>query len=433
MSDEEIEALEMELLGRCLDRWKEVPAEERAVRERCSALLLRIKRRTEILVLTEWHKYVKEARAAMLRAVHRWNLADVRFAWDAWLESAAQRRENALTTIECTQLADWFHYRLLIYDAFLCWAEMYVAALKTTADHDREAIEAALVAAELQLVYDAKLASYPLPNSCADCDGGCSRKNLFRFYHVDFGLPGGGGGGGGGGAGGMDLCEMCFACGEYAESMSDELRASFTLVVPQLVVAEGWRDVAAREQLAASLTLQAASEHAARQAASQGAMRQLQWHPNQPSRYPLVAMPERGAAGSVGGAFTPVNPTAAGRMHSAAPRYPMAAQPPWGWAAQQGSVGQRRMELTNSVAAIKARLQQLAAAGHAERVMAGARGDGTVGHQLEPLEQPAAPATGGGQRRYGAFAMMERARARQSESATDGRVRAVSDHTQGGA
>ena len=129
------------------------------------------------------------------------------------------------------------------YGAFLKWTRFVMLRLKASLESDRRSIETAIAVSELEAVWGMELATYPEPDSSADCDE-CGRTNCYRYYHIAASadaLPEDGDG--------LDLCERCYVGGEMAVQMAPELFASFTLVAPLIVGAEAWKDVADREKM----------------------------------------------------------------------------------------------------------------------------------------------------------------------------------------
>jgi hypothetical protein len=125
-----------------------------------------------------------------------------------------------------------------IFKHFLLWMRFAVGRITRQREEDRRSIETAIAVAELESVWGTPLASYPEPNSTAACDE-CNRV-WYRYYHASKEDTHG--------SGDLDLCESCFVVGEIAESMSAEIRAAFTLVMPLVAAEEAWRDVNTRER-----------------------------------------------------------------------------------------------------------------------------------------------------------------------------------------
>lgn len=230
---------------RSQSRLTEIPAEERELRNRMKRLLVRMRNRTMVLVLTGWGEYVRAARQAMRETFRRWQRAGLFAAFESWVESAEQRRDNAEYSAALRLASDRLLKRSQLLSGLLLWTECYYDAMSRAEKRDRAAVEVCVAVAELQLVYGGvQLASHGQPNSCADCDGGCERRGIFRYYHLPQPPP----------QTSIDLCEMCFAHSLLAESMSEGLRAQFSLVGPQVAVDQAWRDIAQRESELARLS-----------------------------------------------------------------------------------------------------------------------------------------------------------------------------------
>ena len=98
--------------------WFEVMIEEREKRSRMAGIVTRMKRRTEVLVVQEWRRYVQEAHAALTRATGRWANAALSGAWTQWHEvwAAGVRAKSLLRKA----VARAFHQMLA--KVYLAWS-----------------------------------------------------------------------------------------------------------------------------------------------------------------------------------------------------------------------------------------------------------------------------------------------------------------------
>ena len=80
------------LLSKTFVAWAALAARDARLRERCRAIAVRIARRTEVVVLQEWHRYVGEARSYMRAALARWLNEALNAALEAWHRYAAEAR-----------------------------------------------------------------------------------------------------------------------------------------------------------------------------------------------------------------------------------------------------------------------------------------------------------------------------------------------------
>lgn len=79
------------LLAKLFLAWAHTAYREASIRLRTRAMAIRMARRTEVIVLQEWHRYASEARSLMRAAMVRWLNETLCNAWDAWVAFAADR------------------------------------------------------------------------------------------------------------------------------------------------------------------------------------------------------------------------------------------------------------------------------------------------------------------------------------------------------
>lgn len=80
------------LLAKLFLAWQRTAHREASIRLRTRAMVIRMARRTEVLVLQEWHHYVREARSLLRVAVARWVNEQLSAGFDTWSDFAAERR-----------------------------------------------------------------------------------------------------------------------------------------------------------------------------------------------------------------------------------------------------------------------------------------------------------------------------------------------------
>ena len=234
MSEEELSAWREELLQRCFVRWCEIPNEERALRARMEALVFRMRRRTEILVIQEWHRYTKRARQMVKKGASQWLRKELAIGFRTWFENVDLRNKaTERAELLFNQSAEYMP-KAKLFNGFFEWVRYTLLKLQAAREADRRSVEQAISVAELELVWGCPLSTYPEPDSSAHCDE-CSRQT-YRFYHVATG------------PGGIDLCESCYFGGHMTRQMAPEVRSSFSLVAPLIDAKEAWRDIAERER-----------------------------------------------------------------------------------------------------------------------------------------------------------------------------------------
>ena len=64
--------------------WAVTASREAGVRSRMRAMAIRMARRTEVLILQEWHRYTVEAHSYMKTALARWLNEQLSNAFDQW-------------------------------------------------------------------------------------------------------------------------------------------------------------------------------------------------------------------------------------------------------------------------------------------------------------------------------------------------------------
>lgn len=237
LSPEELREVHAELLNRCFVRWCEIPNEERTLRARMDALVLRMRRRTEILVLQSWHEYTQRARQMVRKGASQWLRRELAAGFRTWLDNTTSHSQAmARAEVMFNRSADYMP-RAKLFNGFFEWVRFTLLRLRAVREADRKSIEAAIAVAELELVWGCVLSTYPEPDSSAHCDE-CQRMT-YRFYHFKDAAAGG--------QGGIDLCESCYFGGAMTRQMAPGIRAAFDLVAPLINAAEAWRDVADRE------------------------------------------------------------------------------------------------------------------------------------------------------------------------------------------
>ena len=98
--------------------WFELMIEEREKRSRLQGIVTRMKRRTEVLVVQEWRRYVVEAHAALARGMGRWANGALSSGWTRWHEvwAAGVRAKGLLRKA----VARAFHQMLA--KVYLAWS-----------------------------------------------------------------------------------------------------------------------------------------------------------------------------------------------------------------------------------------------------------------------------------------------------------------------
>lgn len=232
-TEEERLAAEWELLQRCLTRWREVPAEERDRRARMGALIFRMRRRTEVVVLQAWHEYTRWARQVVKQAAATWLRKELAVGWRTWCSRTQMSCKVATRAEELMAVSAEYMPRAKLFNCFFDWLHYTLLRLQAVKEGDRRRIETAIAVSELEHVWGCALSTYPEPDSSASCDE-CNRLT-YRYYHIATEPDG------------VDLCEACYFGGGMSRQMAPEVRDSFELVVPLIKANEAWQDVKDRE------------------------------------------------------------------------------------------------------------------------------------------------------------------------------------------
>ena len=113
------------LLAKVYLAWVAYAKKETGTRARMKAITVRMARRTEVLVIQEWHRYVVEARATMSKAASRWAQSGV---YRGFLQLQAHAEEQLrLRRLASKLLGAYLHG--LAFRVFGAWTETIAHAL----------------------------------------------------------------------------------------------------------------------------------------------------------------------------------------------------------------------------------------------------------------------------------------------------------------